>query len=165
LRLAYPALPIYPCACCPPPSGSVFIAARSFSVCCTPAVCFVLLILFINSNTRNTKTDIRSRAFVINDTRDNSVLCRYFIREAGRGQVASRRPKCTSHSQKHQDTAARVHRKVCSIHGGLNEVVALCALAQRPILCSAPQAAAVQATGRNGDEHSVDNGKWRACKQ
>jgi len=164
LRLAYPALPVYPCACCPPlwSSGSVFIAARSFSVCCTSAVCFVLLILFINSNTRNTKTEIRSRAFVINDTRDNSVLCRYFIREAGRRQVASRRPKCASHSQKHQHTAARVHRHVCSIHGGRNEVVALCALAQRPILCSAPPAAAVQATGRNGDEHSVDNGKWRA---
>jgi hypothetical protein len=42
----------------PPPlvlSGSVFIAARSFSVYCTSGVCFVLLILFINSNTRNTK--------------------------------------------------------------------------------------------------------------
>ena len=116
---------------------------------------FCLLILFINSNTRNTKTEIRSRAFVINDTRDNSVLCRYFIREAGRRQVASRRPKCASHSQKHQHTVARLYRHVCSIHGGRNEVVALCALAQRPILCSAPPAAAVQATGRNGMVMSI----------
>jgi hypothetical protein len=71
----------------PPPlvlSGSVFIAARSFSVCCHLRGLFCFINFIYKQQHAQHQTEIRSRAFVINNTRDNSVLCRYFVREAGR---------------------------------------------------------------------------------